>query len=108
MFSVILEHADGGLSLPLYSAANPDEVVAEWQSWGRVLGLPLLLIEDEGASREVFARIGRLLVGQSVWCRRWRTAIARRRMSRLLRRHASPLAADPVVYRGEREIIARE
>jgi hypothetical protein len=108
MFSVILEHADGGLSLPLYSAANPHEVVAEWQSWGRVLGLPLLFIEEDGASREVFARMGRLLIGQPVWRRRRRTAIARRRASRLLRRHASALAADSIVHRGEREIIARE
>ena len=40
--AVVLEHRDSGLSLPLYRAAEGTDVVAEWKSWARVLGMPLL------------------------------------------------------------------
>ena len=56
--AVVLEHADPALSLPLFSAPESDDIVAEWQSWGRVLGLPLLVAEDDGNLREPFARLG--------------------------------------------------
>jgi Family of unknown function (DUF6101) len=105
--AVVLEHRDPALSLPLYVAAESDEVLAEWQSWGRVLGLPLLVAADDGALREPFARIGALRIEAAAPRRRRRTMIARRRPRFLLRRRAgSPLAAAPV-HRGEREIIAR-
>jgi len=39
--SVMLEHADPGLTLLLFCSSEADEIVAEWQSWSRVLGLPL-------------------------------------------------------------------
>ena len=39
--AVVLEHGDPALSLPLFSSPEADDIVAEWQSWGRVLGLPL-------------------------------------------------------------------
>ena len=35
---VVLEHGDPALSLPLFSSETADEIVAEWQAWGRVLG----------------------------------------------------------------------
>jgi len=105
--SVVLEHADPALSLPLYSAAETDEIVAEWQSWGRVLGLPLLVAEQDGRLREPFARMGQLRIAAPTWRRRRRSAIARRRPSRLLRRRVGRLAAVPAVHRDEREIIAR-
>ena len=106
--SVTLEHADAALSLPLFCSADNNDIVAEWQLWGRVLGLPLLVAEDNGTVREVFARIGRLLIAAPTWRRRRRSAVARRRPSRLLRRRAGALSAVPVVHRGEREIIARD
>src|SRR5271154_6667935 len=43
--AVMLEHGDPALSLPLFSSNTTDDIVAEWQSWGRVLGLPLLVVE---------------------------------------------------------------
>ena len=55
---VVLEHGDPALSLPLFSSSACDDIVAEWQSWGRVLGLPLLVAERDGSLREPFARIG--------------------------------------------------
>jgi hypothetical protein len=105
--AVVLEHGDPALSLPLFSANECDDIVAEWQSWGRVLGLPLLVAETDGSLREPFARVGALRVQAPTWRRRRRGAIAKRRPSRLLRRRPGSLPASPVVHRDEREIIAR-
>jgi hypothetical protein len=106
--AVALEHADAALSLPLFCSADLDDIVAEWRSWGRVLGLPLLLAEADGSVREVFARLGRLLIAPPTSRRRRRSVIARRRPFRILRRRAAALPAVPRVHRGEHEIIARE
>jgi hypothetical protein len=105
--AVVLEHRDPALSLPLFASAERDDIVAEWQSWGRVLGLPLLVAEGDGSLREPFARMGALRIEAPTWRRRRRSAIAKRRPSRLLRRRPGKLPATPIVHRGEREIIAR-
>jgi Family of unknown function (DUF6101) len=105
--AVVLEHDDPSLSLPLFASGECDDIVAEWQAWGRVLGLPLLVAERDGSLREPFARIGAVRVEAPAWRRRRRTAIGRRRSARMLRRRAGKLAATPTVHRGEREIIAR-
>ncbi len=105
--AVVLEHTDPALSLPLLSSTESDDIVAEWQSWGRVLNLPLLVAETDGTLREPFARMGAVRVEAPTWRRRRRSAIARRRPSRLMRRRAGKLPADPTVHRDEREIIAR-
>jgi Family of unknown function (DUF6101) len=105
--AVVLEHTDPALSLPLFEAPQADDIVAEWQSWGRVLGLPLLVAEGDGSLREPFARLGAVRVEAPTWRRRRRSAIAKRRPSRLLRRQPGGLPETPVVHRGEREIIAR-
>jgi len=105
--AVVLEHGDPALSLPLFAASECDDIVAEWQAWGRVLGLPLLVAESDGSLREPFARVGAVRVQAPTWRRRRRSAIARRRPSRLLRRRPGVKAPTPVVHRDEREIIAR-
>jgi Family of unknown function (DUF6101) len=105
--SVVLEHIDPALSLPLFCSSEAGEIVAEWQCWSRVLGLPLLIADDDGTLREPFSRLGRLRVDPPTWRRRRRSAVARRRPLRLLRRRAAVLSAMPLVHRGEREIIAR-
>jgi Family of unknown function (DUF6101) len=104
--AVVLEHGDPALSLPLFSSNASDDVVAEWQSWGRVLGLQLLVAECDGSLREPFARLGALRVEAPTWRRRRRSAIARRRPALLLRRRATQ-PPTPTVRRDEREIIAR-
>src|SRR5690606_5667020 len=38
--TVELMHRDPALSLPLIVADDPADVAADWQAWGRVLGLP--------------------------------------------------------------------
>jgi len=106
--AVVLEHGDPALSLPLFSASENDEIVAEWQSWGRVLGLPLLVGERDGSLREPFARIGAVRVEPPTWRRRRRSAIARRRPRVLLRRRTGKMPEAAAVHRGEHEIIARD
>jgi hypothetical protein len=105
--SVVLEHGDPALSLPLFASTEGDEIVAEWQSWGRVLGLPLLVAERDGTLRTPFGRIGALNVEAPTWRRRRRNALKYRRPSMLLRRRPGKPTATPFVHRGEREIIAR-
>ncbi len=104
---VVLEHNDPALSLPLFSSTTSEEIVAEWQSWGRVLGLPLLIAEGDGTLREPFARVGAVRIEAPTWRRRRHTAIARRRPSVLRRRRTGRASPAPCVHRGEREIIAR-
>jgi Family of unknown function (DUF6101) len=103
---VVLEHGDPALSLPLFSSAASGDIVAEWQSWGRVLGLPLLVAERDGSLREPFARIGALRIEAPTWRRRRRNVIARRRPALLMRRRAAKSSSTPAVHR-EREIVAR-
>jgi hypothetical protein len=105
--AVMLEHRDTGLTVPLFVATEGDEVMAEWKSWGRVLGVPLLVADGDGALREPFRRLGRIGVGQPGPRRRRRAAIKWRRPSILMRRKPGRPAAEPTVHRGEREIIAR-
>jgi uncharacterized protein DUF6101 len=104
--AVMLEHRDTGLTVPLYVATEGDDALAQWKCWSRVLGVPLL-VEDGGALREPFGRIGRAGVGKPSPRRRRRAAIKWRRPSILMRRKPGRPAAAPTVYRGEREIIAR-
>ena len=46
--------------VPLFVATEGDDAMAQWKSWGRVLGVPLLVADGDGALREPFRRIGRL------------------------------------------------
>ena len=105
--SVTLEHKDPSLALPLFTSGEAGEAFAEWRAWGNVLGLPLLVAEDDGVLREPFARMGGVRVEQQRPRRRRRTAMKRRRPSMPLRRQAGKLTDATPVHRGEREIIAR-
>jgi len=107
LVTVSLEHRDVGLSVPLYSATDADDVVAEWQLWGKVLRLPLLVADIDGSLREPFSQLGATRADEPTPRRRRRNAIKARRPSILLRRRRPRLPATPTVHRGEREIIAR-
>ena len=87
--TIVLAHRDPQLSLTLYRAADCGDVVAEWQTWGRTLGLPLLVVEADGRLREPFARLGAVRVGAPGARRRRRSALRARRPSILLRRKRS-------------------
>ncbi len=105
--SIVLEHRDPSLSLPLYRATDGTDIVAEWQSWSRVLGMPLLVAEADGRLREPFARVGAVVVAPPTRRRRRRTTISMRRPKLPLRRRPGRSLTGAIVHRGEREIIAR-
>jgi hypothetical protein len=104
--TIVLEHRDSALALPLFRTTEGSDIIAEWQTWGRVLHLPLLVADADGTLREPFQRIGAVQVADPIKRRRRCTAIKARRPRLLMRRriHARPAT---VVYRDEREIIAR-
>ena len=104
--SIVLEHRDPGLSLPLFLASDGDDVIAEWHSWARVLGLPLLVSENDGALRAAFPQLGALRIAAPMPRRRRRGPIHQRR-PRFLTRRRSGRAGEMPVHRDEREIIAR-
>jgi hypothetical protein len=104
---IVLEHHDPALSLPLFRAGDSTDVIAEWQSWARVLGVPLLVAEPDGDLREPFRRVGSLRVGTPSSRRRQRFAIKSRRPTFFLRRKPGRSIVDAPVHRNEREIIAR-
>ncbi len=104
--AVVLAHKDPGLALPLFLSDEPDDVTAVWRSWGAVLGLPLL-VEDEDGWHEPFARLGSLRIARPRPRRRRRGILKCRRPSILMRRARGELTAATLVHRGEREIIAR-
>jgi hypothetical protein len=105
--SIVLEHRDDGLSLPLFHADDGTDIVAEWQSWARVLGVPLLIAESDGRLREAFGRIGAIRIDVPTARRRRRSVLRRRRPSILLRRKVGRSLDGAAVHR-EREIIARD
>jgi hypothetical protein len=105
--TLMLEHRDRALSLPLYRADDSTDVVAEWQSWARALKLPLLVAEADGRLREPFERVGSLRVGAPRPRRRKHSTLKRRRPSIFLRRKPGRRLDAAPVHRGEREIIAR-
>jgi Family of unknown function (DUF6101) len=107
LVAVSLEHRDAALSVPLFSASDSDDVVAEWQLWARVLRLPLLVANLDGTLRTPFPGIGYVRVNATAPRRRRRTALKARRPAILMRRRTGTLPPRPSVYRGEREIIAR-
>jgi uncharacterized protein DUF6101 len=107
LVTIWLEHRDRALSVPLYAAPEGSDVAAEWQLWGRVLRLPLLVANLDGTLREPFRQIGNIRVAAPTQRRRRRNAVKARRPSILMRRQTKRLAGPAVVYRGEREIIAR-
>ncbi|MGH6725862.1 MAG: DUF6101 family protein [Pseudolabrys sp.] len=105
--SVTLEHKDPSLALPLFRSGEADEAFAEWRAWAKVLGLPLLVAEDDGVLREPFTRLGGVCIDGVRPRRRRRSALKRRRASMPLRRATGKLTEATPVHRGEREIIAR-
>src|SRR5882757_5905170 len=105
--AVYLEHIDPALSIELYSAPDSDDIVAEWQLWSRVLSLPRLVADNDGALSEPFPQLGAVCCKPPAQRRRRRSALAKRRPKFLVRRRAGVARTLAPVHRGEREIIAR-
>jgi hypothetical protein len=104
--AVILEHRDPALSIPLFTATDSLDVLAEWQTWARTFAMPMLVADDDGTLREPFPRLGGVRVDKPSARKRRRGAIAQRRPRILMRRKPGRRRPDAAVHR-EREIIAR-
>lgn len=89
---LVLRHRDPSLTIPLCVSSDPDEIAAAWLMWSELFALPQL---QENDAREPAPR------------RRRRNAVRWRRPKFLMRRRVGDLTNPAQVYRGEREIIAR-
>ncbi len=99
-----LLHSDRGLTVPLSIADDPDGVVADWQEWGRILCLPLLVVAADGTVSAPLASLGALTVYPPKMRRR-PAHFARRRPRFLVRR--KPGRSVGLHQVAGREIIAR-
>jgi hypothetical protein len=88
---LVLQHRDPSLTIPLCVSEDRDEIADAWQTWSELLSLPQL--QDE--TREPAPR------------RRRRNVISTRRPRFLMRRRIGALLNAASIFRGEREIIAR-
>jgi len=92
--ALILVHRDPSLSVPLLVTSDSDQIERGWQMWSETFALPQ--IEEEGdVAREPATR------------RRRHNVIKSRRPKFLVRRKAGRAQPETSIYRGEREIIAR-
>jgi hypothetical protein len=91
--TLILKHRDPSLSVPL--AVSEDDVDTDWQIWSETFALPRLT--EQVAEQE----------SKPAPRRRRRNAIKARKPSILMRRKPGGNIAAMGVFRGEREIIAR-
>lgn len=104
---VYLEHRDPALSIELYAAENSDDVLAEWQLWSRVLGVPALVRGSDGGFHVPFPQLGAVRIKAPAQRRRRRSALAHRRPRFLIRRRTGVASLIGLVHRDEHEIIAR-
>jgi len=98
-----LLHRDPTLTLTLAISDTPEDLAADWQSWGRTLGLPLLVIGQDGSVGEPLAGHG--LSAARPKPRRYHSYFAKRRPRFLVRRKTGGQRQAERV--SGREIIAR-
>ncbi len=101
---VELLHKDPALTLPLIVGDEPEDVAADWQAWGRALGLPLLVIGQDGSVSAPLDDFGGI-VAASPRPRRRHSFFAGRRPRFLTRRKTGH--SRPIERLTGREIIAR-
>jgi hypothetical protein len=102
---VELRHRDPALSLPLLVADDPGEVADDWQAWGQILNLPLLIVDRDNrviAAESRAGALGRVPPHQ----RRRHSFFADRRPRFLARRKRGRLGRLDRL--SAREIIARD
>lgn len=102
---VELMHRDPALSLPLMIADDPADVAADWQAWGRTLGLPLLVVGQDGTITTPVDHIGAVTL-QMPKPRRRHSFFANRRPRFLTRRKPGHAGTAEILV--GREITARD
>jgi hypothetical protein len=101
--TVELKHRDPALSLPLMIADDPADVAADWQAWGRTLGVPLLVVGQDGTVAAPVEQIGAVTL-QPAKPRRRHSFFADRRPRFLTRRKPGRSVTIEVLH--AREITA--
>jgi hypothetical protein len=101
--TVELMHRDPALSLPLMIADDPADVAADWQAWGRTLGMPLLVVGQDGTVAAPVEQIGAVTL-QPAKQRRRHSFFAGRRPRFLTRRKPGRSVAIEILH--AREITA--
>lgn len=48
-----LYHHDNALSVPLLVAHDLEDIAADWRAWAKAFGMPMLIIENDGAPRRL-------------------------------------------------------
>lgn len=102
-YTLELHHADPQLCLPLLVSGTLDDIAADWHSWSRMMGLPMLIVEA-GMAEPVRRQLGRLLLETPL--ERRKRITAPRRRPRFLRRR-KPGAIGSVEKLSSAELIAR-
>ena len=103
--TVELHHRDPALCLPLVICDDPAEVAADWQAWSRALGLPLLLVRQDGSVDAPLNQMGEMTLLPTK-PRRRHSFFAGRRPRFLTRR--KPGGAITLERVSARESIARD
>jgi len=102
--SIELLHADPALSVPLATADDYDNIVADWRAWAKALRLPLIVIEPDGTVAEPVSYVG-VLRHDGALARRH--AGTRYRRTRFMRRRKPGNKAISDIRLDKHEIIAR-
>jgi hypothetical protein len=103
--TVELHHRDPALCLPLVVSDDPAEVAADWQAWGRALGLPLLLVRQDGEIEAPLNQMGEMTLLPSKPRRRHSYFAGRRPRFLARRKPGGEIMLERV---SAREIIARD
>lgn len=102
-----LRHRDPAMSIELAASDKLEDLAADWCAWGEALGLPLLLVEPDGKISRIEKPEDESVSMPMVPPRRRVAALTARRPRFLVRRKPGRPATAGPLYRGEREIIAR-
>ncbi len=102
---VELLHVDPSMTLTLAVADDPYDIAPDWQAWARTLGLPLLIVGQDGSVGTPLANLGGVIAARPQPRRRHSFFAGRR--PRFLKRRKTGHREPPTRVEG-REIIARD
>ncbi|HVW93361.1 MAG TPA: DUF6101 family protein [Devosia sp.] len=91
--AIELVHEDTDLNYRVFEETGNQNVVAEWQNWGRKLRLPLYILAGDGALLPYSQRVDGIMVGNAT-ARRRLVAEANRRPRFLVRRKPGEMGGD--------------
>ncbi|MBD8878033.1 DUF6101 family protein [Roseibium polysiphoniae] len=103
---LILKHPDPQFCVILIETDKPEQLATSWPSWSAALNLPMLVCDTGGAVKPIEAFSARPCGTPAP--RRKYPLLTGRRPRFLVRRRIGQTGAQFKVYKGEREIIARD